>query len=60
MPILDKNNPKEVEKYLNFIRSSKYRTLTQDVNWSQVKWDWGNEQVYVEKNGEITGAVSFL
>lgn len=60
MPILDKKNPKEVERYLNFIRNSKHKTLTQDLNWSEVKWDWGNEQVYTEKNGQITGAVSFL
>lgn len=60
MPILDKNNPEEVARYLDFIRTSKYRTLTQDLNWSDVKWDWENEQVYTEKDGKITGAVSLL
>ncbi len=60
MPILDKKNPIEVERYLNFIRSSKHRTLTQDLNWSDVKWDWENEQIYTEKDGEITGALSLL
>jgi len=60
LPILDKKNPIEVERYLDFIRSSKHRTLTQDLNWSDVKWDWENEQVYTEKDGEITGAVSLL
>jgi len=60
VPILDKNNSREVEKYIDFVRSSKYRSLTQDLNWSKVKWDWGNEQVYIEKNGEIVGAISLL
>lgn len=60
MPILDKNNKEQVGKYLDFIRNSKYRTLTQDLNWSNVKWDWENEQVYTENNGEITAAISIL
>lgn len=60
MPILNKNNPVEVSKYLDFVHTSKYRTLTQDLNWSNVKWDWENEQVYTEKNGKITGAMSLL
>ena len=60
MPILDKNNLAEVERYNAFVRSSPYRSLTQDLNWSYVKDDWGNEQVYVEENGEITAAMSLL
>lgn len=60
MPILDKNNPRDVEKYINFVRGSRHKSITQDLNWSKVKWDWGNEQVYVEKNGEIVAAMSLL
>lgn len=60
MPILDKNNLADVERYNAFVRSSPHRALTQDLNWSHVKDDWGNEQVYVEENGEIVAAMSLL
>ncbi|WP_432352843.1 lipid II:glycine glycyltransferase FemX [Sporosarcina sp. A2] len=60
MPILDKNNLAEVERYHAFVRSSPYRSMTQDLNWSFIKDDWGNEQVYLEENGEITAAMSLL
>ncbi len=60
MPILDKNNPMDLKKYQDFVRSSQHRSITQDLNWSKVKWDWGNEQIYVEKKGEIVAAMSLL
>ena len=60
MPIVDKNDAEEVKRYLDFIRNSKYRTLTQDPNWANVKWDWGNEQIYLEKDGQIKAAMSIL
>ncbi|OWZ84675.1 lipid II:glycine glycyltransferase FemX [Natranaerobius trueperi] len=60
MPILDKSNEKELARYNEFIRSSKYTHATQDINWSQVKTGWDNEQVYVERDGEIVAAMSLV
>ncbi len=60
MPVLDKSNSAAVEKYLEFVRSHTNRTLTQDPDWSEVKWDWGSEQVYLEEDGQIIAAMSLL
>lgn len=60
MPVLDKNNIEDVKRYQEFVRNSPHRSLTQDLNWSEVKWDWGNAQVYTEKDGQITAAMSLL
>jgi len=60
VPILDKNNQSLVERYNAFIRKSEHGNITQDLNWSIVKKDWKNEQIYIEKNGEIVGAISLL
>src|SRR5699024_7825813 len=42
------------------MRNSPFRSITQDPNWANVKDDWGNEQVYVERDGEIVAAMSLL
>lgn len=42
------------------MRNSPFRSITQDPNWAHVKDDWGNEQVYVERDGEIVAAMSLL
>ena len=60
MPILDKKNAQDVARYIRFTRQSPYRALTQDLHWADVKDDWGNEQVYVERDGEIVAAMSLL
>lgn len=60
MPILDKNNAQDVKRYETFMRNAPTRSITQDPNWAHVKDDWGNEQVYVERNGEIVAAMSLL
>lgn len=60
MPILDKNNREDVKRYKEFVRNAPTRSITQDPNWAIVKDDWGNEQVYVERNGEIVAAMSLL
>lgn len=60
MPILDKNNQEDVKRYEQFMRNSPFRSITQDPNWAHVKDDWGNEQVYVERDGEIVAAMSLL
>lgn len=60
MPVLDRKNAADVKRYQEFIRSSDHRSLTQDLNWSEVKWDWDNAQVYVEEDGQIKAAMSLL
>ncbi len=60
MPILDKNNVEDVKRYETFMRNAPTRSITQDPNWANVKDDWGNEQVYVERDGEIVAAMSLL
>ncbi|WP_153731733.1 lipid II:glycine glycyltransferase FemX [Sporosarcina obsidiansis] len=60
MPILDKNIVDDVKRYETFVRNSPFRSITQDPNWANVKDDWGNEQVYVEREGEIVAAMSLL
>jgi len=60
MAILDKSNKEDVKRYDNFVLHSKFRSVTQDRRWSEVKDDWGNEHVYLEKDGEIIAAMSIL
>lgn len=60
MPILDQTNPAEVKRYQAYVASSPYATATQDLAWTKVKWDWGNEAVYVERGGEIVAAMTIL
>lgn len=60
MALLDKSNKQDVKRYDDFVRNSKFRSVTQDRLWSEVKDDWGNEHVYLEKNGEIVAALSIL
>ena len=60
MPILDKSDNKQLEKYNNFIRNFDGANLMQDVLWASVKKDWINEIVYLEENGNIVASMSIL
>ena len=61
MPILDKNNKKEVEKLKEFFETSEYASYYQSFEWAELKNDnWKNEYVYIEKNGKIVGAMLIL
>ncbi len=60
MPILDKNNEHELEKYNEFVRKYHGASLMQDISWSLVKTDWKNEIVYIEENGKILASMSIL
>lgn len=60
MPILNKNNVEDVKRYETFVQNSPFKSLTQDLHWANVKDDWDNEQVYVERDGEIVAAMSLL
>lgn len=57
---LDINNQKEIERYNNFIRNSKYGKVSQDTSWALVKDTWNSLYFYLEEDGEITAALSIL
>ena len=61
MPILDRTNKDEVEKYNNFVRNQEHASALQDLNWGKVKnEEWLTEAVYLEQNGNITAAMTIL
>ncbi len=60
MPILNKNDKEQVRKYTEFVQNYKYTSATQDINWADVKSEWGDAQVYLEKDSEIVAAMSLL
>jgi len=61
MPILDKQNKSMVDKYNEFVRNREHTSALQDLNWAYVKGnEWTHEAVYLEKNGNITAAMSML
>ena len=61
MPVLDRTNKDEVEKYNKFVRSREHASALQDLNWGKVKeGEWECEAVYLEQNGNITAAMTIL
>lgn len=61
MPLLDKQNKSQVDKYNEFVRNREHTSALQDLNWAYVKKEeWTHEAVYLEKNGNITAAMSML
>lgn len=60
MPVLDKNNKEEVEKYSEFVRNKEGASLTQDLNWAMMKEEWKQEAIYLEKEGEIIASMMIL
>jgi len=61
MPILDKKDKSMVNKYNEFVRNREHTSALQDLNWAYVKsTEWAHEAVYLEKNGNITAAMSML
>lgn len=60
MAILDFNNKEEVRRYNEFVEKSDYGRFQQNVEWIDVKKNWGHEAVYVEENGEIVAAMLIL
>ena len=61
MPILDRTNKDEVEKYNHFVRNREHASALQDLNWGKVKeGEWDEEAVYLEQNGNITAAMMIL
>lgn len=60
MPIVDQKDPQQLRRYEEFITHSPYGNLMQDCRWAYVKKGWVGEQVTLEKNGEITAALSII
>ncbi len=56
MPILDKKNQIEVQKYIDFTKNYPNAHYYQDYRWSNVKNNLECECVYVEENGKIVAA----
>ncbi len=59
MPILDKNNVKEVERYEEFVKNSR-ASFMQSTKWAKVKTNWESEYVYIEEDGKIKACMSIL
>lgn len=60
MPILDKQNEKQVKKYESYVSTFDGASLMQSLNWAKVKFGWIQEAVYIEENGEIIAAMTVL
>lgn len=60
MPILNKENKKELEKYKSFLLDNKNYNILQSLEWAELKDKWINEIVYIEKNNKIIASVSLL
>lgn len=60
MPVLDKNNKEQVEKFEEFLNNSEYTRLTQTLQWGKVKSTWKQEVVYIEEDGKIVAAMTLL
>lgn len=60
MPIVDHNDPACVARYEEFLTSSPYGNLMQDIRWAYVKKGWVGEQVYLESEGKIIAALSII
>ena len=56
MPILNKANEQEVQRYIQFTKNYHNAHFYQDYRWSNVKNNLTCECVYVEENGEIVAA----
>lgn len=59
MPILDKKNNIQVEKYNKFLKDNSASAM-QDLRWGKVKSNWLQEAVYVEEDGNIVAAMTIL
>lgn len=60
MPVLDLTDKEATRRYAEFVRSHPLRALTQDLRWGIVKDDWGQEAVYLERDGQIVAAMTVL
>lgn len=59
MPILDKNNKEQVEKYNKFLKDNNASAM-QDLRWGNVKSNWIQEAIYLEENGNMIATMTIL
>ena len=59
MPILDKNDTKQVTKYNEFLKDNKASAM-QDLRWGNVKSNWLQEAIYLEENDNIIATMTIL
>jgi serine/alanine adding enzyme len=59
MPILDKNNIREVNKYKRFLKE-KNASFMQSLNWGKIKNNWIQEVIYLEEKNKIIVSMSIL
>lgn len=61
MPVVDKNNLTEVQRFEDFVMNSEYGHSMQSMNWAKVKNNWDSDYVYVEDSeGNIEGSLSII
>ncbi|KRN32448.1 UDP-N-acetylmuramoylpentapeptide-lysine N(6)-alanyltransferase [Weissella halotolerans] len=61
MPMLDRNDQKQVAAYQNFVRTTPSARVTQDLAWGSVKNNWEARDFYVQDaDGQIKAALSVL
>ncbi len=58
IPILNKTNCKDIEKFNKFVLEKG--DITQTTYWGELKSNWQWEGVYLEKDGEITASMLLL
>lgn len=59
MPILDKKDNIQVEKYNKFLKDNNASAM-QDLRWGKVKSNWLQEAIYLEENGNIIATMTIL
>lgn len=60
MPIINKDNEKELKEYEEFISTFNGSSLMQSINWANSKFDWIPEYVYIKDDEKIIAAMSIL
>lgn len=60
MPILNKEDISEVNRYNEYIKNTQGASFMQDVAWGKCKKGWQKEYVYTLENENITSAMSCL
>jgi lipid II:glycine glycyltransferase (peptidoglycan interpeptide bridge formation enzyme) len=59
LPILDKKDNIQVEKYNKFLKDNNASAM-QDLRWGKVKSNWLQEAIYLEENGNIIATMTIL
>lgn len=60
MPILDTKNDKELKKYKQFVDNFNRSSIMQSIEWKNLKENWKQEIVYIERNKEIVAGLTIL